>query len=186
MNPHLVQAHYDLGLLFFKQEHMEEAQQSIQQALTIYPRFWEARLTLAKMYDQRGEIDKAIEEYQRVLTHQPLASEALYLLAYQQEDEPQKAIQHFQRVTELNPTDAEAFFNVGVLLVGANQLEKAETAYKTGIELQPKSIEGQFNLGAFYEFQKKDLPQAKKHYQNYLQLGGTDTRIQQLLDKLQP
>ena len=105
---------------------------------------------------------------------------------YQQEDEPQKAIKHFQRVTELNPTDAEAFFNVGVLLVGANQLEKAETAYKTGIELQPKSIEGQFNLGAFYEFHKKDLPQAKKHYQNYLQLGGADTRIQQLLDKLQP
>ena len=54
LNPHLAQAHYDLGLLFLKQEHMEKAQQSIQQALTIYPRFWEARLTLAKMYDQRG------------------------------------------------------------------------------------------------------------------------------------
>ena len=52
LNPNFVQAHYDLGLLLLKQEQMEEAQQAIQQALTLYPGFWEARLTLAKIHDQ--------------------------------------------------------------------------------------------------------------------------------------
>ncbi len=51
LNPNFAQAHYDLGLLLLKQEQMDEAQQQLQQALILYPGFWEARLTLAKIHD---------------------------------------------------------------------------------------------------------------------------------------
>ena len=81
-----------------------------------------------------------------------------------------KAIEHFQRVTQFNPTDAEAYFNLGVLFVTQNQLDHAEEAYNKGIELQPNSVEGQFNVGAFYEFHKQNLQKAKYHYQKYLEL----------------
>ncbi|HBP88041.1 MAG TPA: hypothetical protein DD706_10125, partial [Nitrospiraceae bacterium] len=64
-------------------------------------------------------------------------------------------------------------------------LGEAEQAYQTGITLQPNSLEGHFNLGAFYEFHKKDLLQARTHYQKYLDLGGKDDRIQQLLNQLE-
>ena len=83
LNPNFPQAQYDLGLLLLKQERMEEAQQVIQQALSIYPGFWEARLTLAKIFDQTGATENAIQEYEAVLRQQPTTSEALYLLAYQ-------------------------------------------------------------------------------------------------------
>jgi tetratricopeptide (TPR) repeat protein len=82
LNPNFAQAHYDLGLLFLNQEKMEEAQQAIQQTLTLYPGFWEARLTLAKTFDQTGATDNAIQEYGTVLKQEPLASEALFHLAY--------------------------------------------------------------------------------------------------------
>ena len=62
-----------------------------------------------------------------------------------------------------------------------NQLGHAEEACNKGIELQPHSVEEQFNVGAFYEFHKQDLQKAKYHYQKYLDLGGTDQRIQELL-----
>jgi tetratricopeptide (TPR) repeat protein len=81
----------------------------------------------------------------------------------------------------LNPADSEAFFNLGVILVSQKQFDQAEEAYQKGLALQPNSVEGQFNIGAFYEFHKEDLEQAKKHYQKYVDLGGTDQRIQKLL-----
>jgi tetratricopeptide (TPR) repeat protein len=81
----------------------------------------------------------------------------------------------------LNPADSEAYFNLGVLLVAENQFDQAEEAYQKGLALQPNSIEGQFNIGAFYEFHKEDLQKAKHHYQKYLDLGGTDQRLQELL-----
>jgi hypothetical protein len=43
-------------------------------------------------------------------------------------------------------------------------------------------MEGQFNVGAFYEFHKEDLERAKKHYRQYLELGGTDQRISNLME----
>ena len=251
LNENLAQAHYDLGLLLLRQEQMAEAQEAIQHALTLYPRFWEARLTLAKTFDQTGATDKAIQEYETVLTQEPFASEALFHLAhhmmqknqpdraqdlltrltthdpqhsegwylrgriseqsqqfdqaieayqqvlqndqehadthynlgflYQQKDQPQKAIEHFQRVTQLQPTDVEAYVNLAVLLVGEKRFDKAEEVYQKAIELQPDSLEGQFNMGAFYEFHKEDLQKAKHHYQQYLDLGGSDKRIQELM-----
>ncbi|MDH4195674.1 MAG: tetratricopeptide repeat protein, partial [Nitrospirota bacterium] len=78
--PNLAQAQYDLALLFIKQEKMKEAQNAVQQALNIYPRFWEARLTLAKLFDQLALTNQATQEYQTVLTQQPLQPEALYNL----------------------------------------------------------------------------------------------------------
>lgn len=128
-------------------------------------------------------MDQAIEAYQQVLGTNPDHAEAHYNLGFlfQQQDQHQKAIEHFQRVTQLTPTDAEAYFNLGVLLVTQNQLDQAEEAYNKAIELQPNSREGQFNVGAFYEFHKQNLQKAKYHYQNYLDLGGTDQRIQELM-----
>ena len=98
----------------------------------------------------------------------------------------QKAIEHFLRVSQLKPKDAEAFFNLGVLLAGNEQPVEAEQAYLKGIALQTNSLEGHFNLGAFYEFHKKDLLQARNHYTKYIDLGGKDPRIQQLLHQLEP
>jgi hypothetical protein len=37
------------------------------------------------------------------------------------------------------------------------------------------------SLRAFYEFHKEDLEKAKHHYQKYLDLDGTDKRIQELM-----
>jgi tetratricopeptide (TPR) repeat protein len=67
LNPNLAQAQYDVALLLIKQGNMKEAQNAVQQALNIYPRFWEARLTLAKLFDQMALRNQAIEEYQKVL-----------------------------------------------------------------------------------------------------------------------
>ncbi len=254
-NPNFAQAHYDLGLLFLSQKKNHEAQESLQQALTIYPGFWEARLTFAKLLDQGGATDQAIQEYETVLEQEPQAPDALYQLAYhsmqdhnnsraqelltrlttndlqhldgwyalgrlyekeqqtdaaieayqhvlnikpnhvdahynlgflyQQHDQPQEAIEHFQQVTVLQPTDAEAYFNLGVLFTIQQQFDQAEEAYHKGLNLKPNSVEGQFNMGAFYEFHKEDLQKATHHYKQYLDLGGQDSRIKQLLQEQQ-
>ena len=67
LNGNFAQAYYDLALLLLKQERIDEAQQQLQHALSVYPEFWEARLTLAKIFDQTGATDNAIQEYETVL-----------------------------------------------------------------------------------------------------------------------
>ena len=66
-------------------------------------------------------------------------------------------------------------------MVSQKQFDRAEEVYQKGLALQPNSVDGQFNMGAFYEFHKEDLQKAKHHYQKYLDLGGTDNRIQELM-----
>ena len=142
---------------------------------------------LGRIAERRNQPAKALQAYEQIIQANPDHSEAHYNLGfiYQQQGDQQKAIEHFHRVSQLKPQDAEAFFNLGVLLTGNQQLAEAEQAYRKGIVLQPNSQEGHFNVGAFYEFHKKDLFQAQTHYKQYLNLGGKDPRIQQLLNQLE-
>ena len=80
---------------------------------------------------------------------------------------------------------ASPFFTLGALLAIQEQLNEATIAYERGIELMPDSLEGHFNVGTFYEFHIKNLELAKRHYKQYLALGGNDPRIQTLLQQLE-
>jgi len=174
LNPNLVQAQYDLGLLYLNQKHMEKAQQTIQQALTIYPRFWEARLTLAKIYDQRGETSKAITEYETVLTQQPEASDALYHLAYHlMRNDGTQAQELLTRLTKHDPQHAEGWYLLGRLAEQHQQFDEATSAYHSVIENNPDHTEAHYNLGFLY--QQHNQPQkAIAHFQRVIQLNPTD------------
>jgi tetratricopeptide (TPR) repeat protein len=174
LNANFVQARYDLGLLFLKQEQIEEAQQQFLQALTLYPGFWEARLTLAKIYDQRGETSKAIKEYETVLTQQPEARDALYNLAYHlmRNDETQ-AKELLTRLTKHDPQHAEGWYLLGRLAEQHQQFDEATSAYHSVIENNPDHAAAHYNLGYLYQ-QQDQLSKALLHFQRVTELNPTD------------
>lgn len=254
--PHLVQAQYDLALMYLRQQKMEEAQPLLKKALGEYPTFWEAALALAQTFEQQGQIPQALEQYNSVLIQAPDQPEALYAMGYlnfkdgqweeahqsltrlvkahtqhsegwlllgrveemrnqptqaiqayetavtlqpaspqahhslaflyQQQGEVSKAIEHFEAVTQRKPNDFEAFMNLGVLLSTVNDTAKAKEAYLHALAINKASPELQYNLGNFFEFHEVDLDRAKQHYRRYIELGGTDLRVQRLLEQLGP
>lgn len=185
--PFQAEALYNLAFQYMQTEDFDLAQPLLAILTEHHPHHTDGWYLLGRIAERQNQPIQAIHAYQQVIQANPDHSEAHYNLGflYQQQGDQQKAIEHFQRVSQLRPQDAEAFLNLGVLLAGNQQLGEAEQAYRRGIDLQPDSLEGHFNLGAFYEFHKKDLPQAQNHYKRYLDLGGKDPRIQQLLNQLE-
>ena len=72
---------------------------------------------------------------------------------------------------------------VGFLVVYALQrkFNDAEQAYEEAIRLKPTMAEAYYNLGVFYEFHMRDPVRALVVYKKYLDLGGTDERVQRIV-----
>ena len=95
--------------------------------------------------------------------------------------ELKEAVQEFQTVVRLKPDYADAYVNLGVVYVLQQKLDAAEQAYEEAIRLRPTLAEAYYNLGVFYEFHMKDTTRALATYKKYLELGGTDERIQRIV-----
>jgi tetratricopeptide (TPR) repeat protein len=71
--------------------------------------------------------------------------------------------------------------NLGVVYALQRKFNDAEQAYEEAIRLKPTMAEAYYNLGVFYEFHMRDPVRALVVYKKYLDLGGTDERVQRIV-----
>ena len=85
------------------------ARQALEQATALAPQIAGAQLRLARMHEEAGEADAAIERYRRVLASQPRSVAALnnlaYRLALERKNLPE-ALTHATAAAKLAPQDA--------------------------------------------------------------------------------
>ena len=86
-------------------------------------------------------------------------------------------------MVERQPKNAEARYNLGVLYVGLKQYPLAVTEFQAAMAARPDFREAYYSLGVCYEFYLSDLPKALEYYRSFLALGGSDTRVQQLIEQ---
>jgi uncharacterized protein HemY len=79
------------------------------------------------------------------------------------------------------PTHAEAHYYLGMLYVNRKEYAAAITHFEAAIAAKPDFREAHYSIGVCYEFYVPELTKALEHYRLFLELGGTDTRIQQLV-----
>jgi putative inorganic carbon (hco3(-)) transporter len=85
--------------------------------------------------------------------------------------------------TQLTPTDAKTFYNLALIYQLADQPQKAkETLLKT-ITLKANYDQAHFSLAQIYE-QEGDLENAKKHYQQSLDINPQNQTAREKLEKL--
>ena len=89
-------------------------------------------------YDDLGEFNKAIAEYNKTLEYYPGAENALYNLGflYLKMDQPSDAISTFEKLVKLSPDYHEAFNLLGVAYNEAGKGKEALKAWKTSLSLQ--------------------------------------------------
>ncbi len=114
---------------------------------------------------KNGNIDKAAEGYQQVLSVQPYHPSALHLLGlirYYQ-GKSKDAIPLIEKSLELVTDDLQWQVNYGDILAKTGNHEKAISAYQNALEIDPNSVVAQSSLGDIY-FELNEFKEASKIY----------------------
>jgi len=128
-NPYNPRVHVSLGKIYYGEKQLYyEAVNSYKKAIELDPRYVEARLGLAEVYEEKGLYQDAIGEYKKVVEQDDKNTGALYNMAlvYEKVD-PREAIALWERYIKLAsalPTEKD-WVDVAVL-----HLRKLKNQYK--------------------------------------------------------
>ena len=80
------------------------------------PGCWAGYNNLGLALSQKGQMDKAIAQYQKCLEINPRDAEARYNLgwAFSQTGQVDEAISQYQKALKINPNDADTHYNLGL------------------------------------------------------------------------
>jgi cytochrome c-type biogenesis protein CcmH/NrfG len=112
----------------------------------------------AVSYYNRGEYEKAIEEYKRAIEINPDSVEAYYHLgmAYSSLGKYKEAVEAYGRAIRIKPEYAAAYYNLGHAYSNLNQHDKAIKAFRRSIQYEPDNVEAYFALGNAYSDSGKE------------------------------
>jgi Flp pilus assembly protein TadD len=160
------QAHHNLGVALFQQGQLEEAFQSLQQALQLKPDYADACYNLGIVLDARGQRAEAVAYYRQALRLEPERAEVYNNLglALTEVDQAAEALVLLRQAIRLRPQLTEAHNNLGLALAELGRFAEAEASYQEALRLDPQYVEAHSNLGNAYKEQGR-LEEALASYQ---------------------
>jgi len=128
------------------------ATQNAARAVELNDRLIPVRMTLAHVYQETGQLDKALAEFQQVLEQDPSVIEAVNGTGqiYQAQGKYAQAESAFKDVIARRPTYSEVYLDLGSLYYQQGQFAKAVEAFRSAIDLIPDEAIGYQNLGGVY------------------------------------
>jgi len=109
LDPHLPEAHYNLGLALYRQGRTEEAEQRWIRAASIDPGYAEAHYNLGALYYTRGQLEAALDRFGRAVDAHPTMATAHNALGIAAEaaGDFERARRHYTETLRLSPQSAE-------------------------------------------------------------------------------
>jgi len=158
MAPGLATAHSNLGIALYDCGDMEGAFAAQQTALTIAPNMPSAINNLASILRKRGDDTGAEAHLRHILEIDPNHAEAAGNLAVLLLDceRPHEAITVLAQQIKKIPKNAELHRSIGRAFLQIDDLNRAELAFTTAIDLKPDLAEAMLGLTEVY--QKKNHP----------------------------
>ena len=152
LNPQLPGAHFELAELLLSSSDSnvkKQAEAELRAALTDNPLDEKARLRLAEIELQRGDIHPAFEDYSRAVALLPNDGDAKLGLAKTliQMNQPEKATTLLEEAIQLEPTNAVAHYHLAILYRKQGRLEDANRE----VDLYKKYKEEKEKLRAIYQ-----------------------------------
>jgi tetratricopeptide (TPR) repeat protein len=130
-----------------------------------------AHFNLGNAYQQKGETDQAMAQYQNALQINPGYAEAQYnigdlLLRKGRLDE---AMVHFQKAVQIEPDYAQAHYTLGIALWQTGRTDEAIASYQRAVQLRPDYADAHYNLGTSF-LQQGKMDEAILHFQKALEI----------------
>ena len=118
---------------------------------------------------EKGDFDRAIEDFNKVIDLNPDSAEAYYNrgFAYNSKGAIDRAIENYNKAIQLNPNYTLAYYNRGNAYYEKQEFAQSITDYNKTLELKPKLAEAYYNRGEAWlhlgewEKAKSDLASAR-------------------------
>jgi protein O-mannosyl-transferase len=154
-----------LGLLTFRQAMTYRDIETLwRTTIARDPNSWIGYNNLGVVRFEKGDVDDAIQKYERSLQLQPDYTEALYNLgsALLQKGEVDRAIGLCEQALQLQPTDADAHVVLGNAFMVKQNVESAIVHYREALKLRPDDSNAHHNLGVALQQEGKEEEAARE------------------------
>ena len=123
-------------------------------------------------YYEKGDYDKAIENYNMAIVLNPSFAEAYFNrgLCYYNKKQFDKSIKDYAKAAELDPRNAVIYNNRGDAYYRQQDFDRAIVDYDKALSLNPKYLKAYYNRGLAYACQQ-DYERAVKDFDKVLQLN---------------
>jgi tetratricopeptide (TPR) repeat protein len=162
-----------LGMALMFNRKLDAAIKEFQEAVTIEPRFSEAKNNLASAYIMKGEPNKAKPFLKQVLDDPlyPTPHFAYFNLAriYEREGNIDEAIEQYKLALDIRPEYVDAHYNLGLLYLQQGKTDLAIEEFSEATRLRPKIALYQRSLGVAY-VQAGKYPEARRAFEKVLEV----------------
>ncbi len=166
-----VQEQYKKGTDLFAQKKYDDAIAIMQEVAKKSPDSYGPYLVLGASYQSRGDIDNAIQNYQKTISIKKDIPDAHKYLAdcYTIKKDFPKATESYKTYLELNATDVESRCVLANILLATDKAEEAAAHVTRGMQDNPNTGIC-YKVNAEYLLKKGDLQGATRDFKKYLEL----------------
>lgn len=162
-----------LGMLSWQRIWAYDSEETIwTDTLAKNPNCWAGYNRLGWFFYEKGQVDKAIAQYQKALEINPYFADGHNNLgnALLKKEQVDEAIAQFQKALELKPDFGEVYNNLGYALLKKGQVDEAIAQYQKALEINPNYADAYINLGKAL-LQKGQVDKAIEQYQKALEIN---------------
>lgn len=176
LNAKLAEAHKLLGdmLVNSPRRLYDQAIQSYQAALEVWPDYAEARVGLGNAHQAKGQYDEAIEDYKEALAIEP-ANPHVYVglgkIYYNEKQLYHESVAAYQKAIALDPKLLDAHMSLGELYEEKGLYDEAIARYTHVLSLEPRHPGATYGLALAYE--KVDVTKAIAQWERYIELASS-------------
>jgi two-component system NtrC family response regulator len=189
IHKNLLDVHFNMGLIHMQRGHVNDAMFSFLETLhqvhpltpgsyylglfhTAESLTFQCRLNLGNLFKERGELEKALEQYRMVTAMRPknilaLGSLGDCLMALEQFDE---AIKVYRKALKVLPEGEEKLTlqnDLGVCYFKKGNMEQAIDEFKSVLKKDPDHVNAIYNLGQVY-YQEGLTGRMKQDYEEFV------------------
>ena len=135
--------------MMMRQEHVDEAEAELQQALALEPKLPQAHYILGEIRLVHGNADQAVDQFKQEIALNPDSSTAYYKLgdAYTRRSEWPAAVSSLQKSIWLNPDFSGPYILLGRSYLKLGQAANAEGVLRHAVQVDPRNYSAHYLLG---------------------------------------
>ncbi len=180
LDPKFAVAYNNRGLARKAKGDLDGALADYNEAIRLDPKYASAYFNRGLARQTKGDLDETLADY-----NEAIRLDLKFAIAYnnrglarQTKGDLDGAMSDYNEAIRLDPKDANAYINRGNARQTKGDLDGALADYDEAIRLDPKFAIAYINRGILYHFNLSKYPAALRDYEQYLALGGTDTRVE--------